>query len=65
MKRIFIPVEQRRKPYKLFVDDLKKIYKAKKGALPPLPKYTDGPEGESGKEEVDTEFDMNSEEMRE
>ena len=66
MKRIFVPVKAQRKMYKLFVDDLKKIYKAKKGTLPPLPKYEEEKTNEEGKDEIDTEYDFCvGEEMRE
>ena len=62
MKRIFVPVKAQSKMYKLFVDDLTKIYKVKKGSLPRLPKYTDESSPQETKDEVDTQIDFNMDE---
>lgn len=42
----FVPVVKDNKKYRIFKDDIKRIYRVKKLALPPLPAFDDGSEKE-------------------
>lgn len=38
-KKMFVPVQKNSKSYKLFLDDVAKVYQIKKSVRPPVPSY--------------------------